>query len=123
MGNLQDVVSFFKGIWNHNSTKAKCLLNTLICLFGAMVMILLIAVFFQIGTGIGKVSPAYSKHKVMCKDIPMGKFLVQPLRCWGKPAPPGWKKFKVSELKRGKWLPKSEGAIAPPPLHLHSGEY
>ena len=87
------------------------------CLFGAMVIILIIAVFFQIGAGIGKVSPAYNKNKVMCKDVPMGKFSVQPLKCWGKPAPPGWKKFKVSELKGGKWLPKSGFAIAPLPLN------
>ena len=49
MGNLQDIVSFFKGIWNNNSTKAKSLVNTLICLFGAMVIMVFTSVFFQIG--------------------------------------------------------------------------
>ena len=104
MGNLQDIVSFFKGIWNHNSTKAKILVNTLICLFGAMVIMLIIAVFFQIGTGIGKNSPAYNKHKMMCKDAPMGKFLEQPLRCWGKPGPPGWKKLIIKDGRKYTYL-------------------
>ena len=104
MGNLQDIVSFFKGIWNHNSTKAKILVNTLICLFGAMVIMLIIAVFFQIGTGIGKNSPAYNKHKMMCKDAPMGKFLEQPLRCWGKPGPPGWKNLIIKDGRKYTYL-------------------
>ena len=45
MGNLQDIVSFFKGIRYNNSTKAAILVNTLFCLFGAMVTL----VIFQIG--------------------------------------------------------------------------
>ena len=51
MGNLQDIVSFFKGIkiWYNNSTKAKILVNTLILLFGAMVIMVIISVFFQYG--------------------------------------------------------------------------
>ena len=49
MGNLQDTVSFFKGIkiWKNNSTKAKFLVNTLILLFGAMIIMVIISVFFQ----------------------------------------------------------------------------
>ena len=51
MGNLQDIVSFFKGIkiWYNNSTKAKILVNTLILLFGAMVIMVIISVLFQYG--------------------------------------------------------------------------
>ena len=49
MGNLQDTVSFFKGIkiWKNNSTIAKFLVNTLILLFGAMIIMVIISVFFQ----------------------------------------------------------------------------
>ena len=49
MGNLQDIVSFFKGIkiWKNNSTKAKFLVNTLILLFGAMIIMVIISVFIQ----------------------------------------------------------------------------
>ena len=61
MGNLQDIVSFFKGIkiLYNNSTKAKFLVNTLIFLFGAMVIMVIISVFFQYGNGIEKISSAY----------------------------------------------------------------
>jgi ABC-type uncharacterized transport system fused permease/ATPase subunit len=61
MGNLQDIVSFFKGIkiLYNNSTKAKFLVNTLILLVGAMVLMVIISVFFQYGNGIEKISSAY----------------------------------------------------------------
>ena len=57
MGNLQDIVSFFKAIWNRLPPKEKLLLKTLLCLFIAMVIIW---VFFQIGIEIGIISAAQS---------------------------------------------------------------
>ena len=57
MGNLQDIVSFFKAIWNRLPPKEKLLLKTLLCLFIAMVIIW---VFFQIGIEIGIISAAHS---------------------------------------------------------------
>jgi hypothetical protein len=89
MGNLKDIVSFFKGIWNHKSTKAKFLVNTLILLFGAMVILVILSVLFYYGNGIEKISAAYHyiincfqegyylksgavEQKVMCEGIIFG---------------------------------------------------
>ena len=56
MGNLQDTVSFFKGIkiWKNKSTKAKFLVNTLILLFGAMIIMVIISVLIEVGNGMEK---------------------------------------------------------------------
>ena len=46
IGNLQDIVSFFKGIWNRLSPKEKLFLKTMLCLF---IIAVILSVFLQIG--------------------------------------------------------------------------
>ena len=48
MGNLQDIVSFFKGIRYNNSTKAAILVNTLNFLFGFMVTLVIFLIGIEI---------------------------------------------------------------------------
>ena len=81
MSSFQDIVSFFKGIWNSHSKKSEALLLVMALLFWGTVITIILSMIFKYGIGIEKNDNVidYIKDKiynlkgiglVRCKSVP-----------------------------------------------------
>ena len=67
INTLNDIALFSKGIWNHPTNLAKALLLELVLLFGGTVIMMILSILFQYGTGIEIIDGANDYIKDLLK--------------------------------------------------------